>query len=185
MDKSMVKGLVIGAAVAITGGAIASYKLIDSEPKFAQVIGVEAVTKTVRTPREVCRDEVVKQQAPTRDPRRITGTAIGAVVGGVLGNQVGGGDGRKIATVAGAAAGGYAGNRVQQRMQTGNTVDTIEQRCTTVYDSHEEPQGFDVRYKLGDEEGTVRMDHDPGERIPLRDGDLVLTKEGAADKAST
>jgi uncharacterized protein YcfJ len=182
MDKSMVKGLVIGAAVAVTGGAIAGYQLIDSQPKFAQVLGVEAVTKTVRTPREECRDEVVKQQAPTRDPKRITGTAIGAVVGGVLGNQVGGGDGRKIATVAGAAAGGYAGNRIQQRMQGGNTVDTVERRCITVYDTREEPQGFDVRYKLGDQEGTVRMDHDPGERIPVRDGELVLTRE-AAEKA--
>jgi len=183
MDKSMVKGLVIGAAVAITGGAIAGYKLIDSQPKFAQVVDVKAVTKTVRTAREVCRDEVVTQQAPTRDPKRITGTAIGAVVGGVLGNQVGGGDGRKVATVAGAAAGGYAGNRIQQRMQAGNTVDTVEQRCTTVYDTHQEPQGFDVRYKLGDQEGKVRMDHDPGERIPVRDGELVLTQEAAAEKA--
>jgi uncharacterized protein YcfJ len=183
MDKSMVKGLVIGAAVAITGGAIAGYKLIDSEPKFAQVLGVQPVTKTVRTPREECRDEIVQTQAPTRDPKRVTGTAIGAVIGGVLGNQVGGGDGRRVATVAGAAAGGYAGSKVQKRMQAGRTVDTVEQRCTTVYDSHEEPQGFDVRYKLGEEEGTVRMDHDPGERIPVRDGKLVLTQEPAAEKA--
>jgi uncharacterized protein YcfJ len=183
MDKSMVKGVVIGAVVAITGGAVAGYKLIDSEPKFAQVLGVEAVTKTVRTPREVCHDEVVKQQAPTRDSRRITGTAIGAVIGGVLGNQVGGGDGRKVATVAGAAAGGYAGNRIQKRMQSGNTVDTVAQRCTTVYDTREEPQGFDVRYRLGEKEGTVRMEHDPGERIPVRDGELVLTQEPVAEKA--
>ena len=68
-------------------------------------------------------------------------------------------------------------------MQSGNTVDTVEQRCTTVYDTHQEAQGFDVRYELGDEEGTVRMDHDPGERIPVRDGELVLTKEAAAEKA--
>ena len=176
MDKSLVKGLVIGAVVAITGGAVAGYKLIDAEPKFAQVLGVQPVTKTVRTPREVCRDEVVQQQAPTRDSRRITGTAIGAVVGGVLGNQVGGGDGRKVATVAGAAAGGYAGNKIQKRMQAGNTVDTVEQRCTTVYDTSQEPQGFDVRYRLGETEGTVRMDHDPGERIPVREGELVLAK---------
>ena len=176
MDKSMVKGLVIGAAVAITGGAIAGYKLIDSEPKFAQVVGVKPVTKIVRTPREECRDEVVHTQAPTRDPKRVTGAAIGAVIGGVLGNQVGGGDGRKVATVAGAAAGGYAGSRIQKRMQAGNTVETVEQRCTTVYDTREEPQGFDVRYTLGEEEGTVRMDHDPGDRIPVRDGKLVLTQ---------
>lgn len=179
MDKSMVKGLVIGAVVAVTGGAVAGLKLIDSGPKYAEVLDVAEVTKTVKTPREVCRDEVVTEQAPTRDPKRVTGTAIGAVVGGVLGNQVGGGSGRKLATVAGAAAGGYAGNQVQKRMQAGNTVDTVEKRCTTVYDTRKESQGFDVRYRLGDTEGTVRMDRHPGERIPVRDGELVLTQETA------
>jgi uncharacterized protein YcfJ len=176
MDKSMVKGLVIGAVIAVTGGAVAGYKFIDAGPKFAEVLNVEPVTKTVRTPREVCRDEVVTQQAPTRDPKRVTGTAIGAVVGGVLGNQVGDGSGQTIATVAGAAAGGYAGNKIQKRMQSGNTVETIEKRCSTVYDTHKEPQGFDVRYRLGETEGTVRMDHDPGPQIPVRDGELVLDK---------
>jgi uncharacterized protein YcfJ len=176
MDKSMVKGLVIGAVVAVTGGAVAGYKFMDTGPKFAEVLNVEEVTTTVRTPREVCRDEVVTEQAPTRDPKRITGTAIGAVVGGVLGNQVGDGSGRKLATVAGAAAGGYAGNRVQQRMQDGRTVETIEKRCTTVYDTHKEREGYDVRYRLDDTEGTVRMEYDPGERIPVRDGQLMLEK---------
>ena len=76
--------------------------------------------------------------------------------------------------MAGAAAGGYAGNRVQKNMQERNTVTTTEQRCETVYDSHQERIGFDVRYRLGDEEGKVRMDRDPGERIPVRDGKLVL-----------
>jgi uncharacterized protein YcfJ len=59
-------------------------------------------------------------------------------------------------------------------MQDGRTVTTTEQRCETVYDSHQERIGYDVRYRLGDEEGTVRMDRDPGERIPVRDGHLVL-----------
>lgn len=176
MDKSMVKGLVVGAVVAVTGGAVAGYKLIDTGPKFADVLAVEQVTKTVRTPREVCRDEVVTQQAPTRDPKRVTGAAIGAVVGGILGNQVGDGSGQKAATVAGAAAGGYAGSKVQKRMQAGNTIQTTEQRCTTVYDTHKEPQGFDVRYRLGETEGVVRMEHDPGKQIPVRDGQLVLEK---------
>jgi uncharacterized protein YcfJ len=180
MDKSMIKGLVIGAVVAVTGGAVAGYKLIDAGPKFADVLNVEEVTKTVRTPREVCRDEVVTQQAPTRDPKRVAGTAIGAVVGGVLGNQVGDGSGQTLATVAGAAAGGYAGSKIQKRMQDGNTVETIEKRCSTVYDTRKESLGFDVRYRLGETEGTVRMDHNPGERIAVRDGELVMEKKPEA-----
>ena len=76
----------------------------------------------------------------------------------------------------GAAAGGYAGNRIQDRMQQGNTYTTTEQRCQTVYDTHEKQVGYDVRYRLGDVENSVQMDHHPGERIAVQDGQLVLTQ---------
>jgi uncharacterized protein YcfJ len=173
MNKSLITGLVAGAVIATAAGAVAGYRVLRG-PEFAQVVAVKPLMKTVRTPRQQCHDEQVVQQAPTRDPHQITGSVIGAVVGGVLGNQVGGGNGKKLATVAGAAAGGYAGNRVQKKMQQGNTVTTTQQRCETVYDSHEERTGYEVKYRLGDEEGKVRMDRDPGERIPVRDGKLVL-----------
>lgn len=172
MNKSLVTGLIAGAIVATAGGAAAGYKIF-SGPEYAQVMDVKAVTKTVRTPRQECHDEQVVQQAPTRDPHQVTGSVLGAVVGGVLGHQVGGGSGKKIATVAGAAAGGYAGNRVQKRMQDRNTITTTRAVCNTVYDSHEENIGYDVSYRLGDEQGKVRMDHHPGERIPVEDGKLV------------
>ena len=138
-------------------------------------MSVTPIDKTIRTPRENCHDEQVTQEAPTRDKKQVTGSVLGAVVGGVIGHQVGGGDGKKIATAAGAAAGGYAGNRVQKRMQDRNTVTTTEQRCETVYDSHKERAGYDVRYKLDGREETVRMDHDPGDRLPVRDGQVILS----------
>jgi uncharacterized protein YcfJ len=172
----LVTGLVIGAVVATAGGAVAGYKIL-SKPDYAQVLAVTPVTKTIRTPRQVCHDEQVTRQAPTRDPHQIAGTVIGAVVGGVLGNQVGGGSGKKIATVAGAAGGGCAGNRIQKRMQAGNTVTSTEQRCETVYDTHRERVGFNVRYRLDGREQTVRMDHDPGDRLSVRDGQVVLAEE--------
>jgi uncharacterized protein YcfJ len=183
MNKSLITGLIAGAVVATAGGAIAGYKIL-SEPEYAQVVDVKPLTKTVRTPRQECHDEQVTQQAPTRDPHQITGSVLGAVVGGVLGHQVGGGSGKKIATVAGAAAGGYAGNRVQKGMQDRNTVTTTQQRCETVYDSHQERTGFEVRYRLGDKDGKVRMDHEPGERIPVRDGKLVLDAPSPDEKKS-
>lgn len=172
MNKSLITGAVLGAAVVTAGGAFA---LLDREPEFAEVLEVQPVMETVKTPREVCRDVAVAHTQPPKDQHRIAGTAIGAVVGGVLGNQVGSGRGRKLATVAGAAAGGYAGNRIQDRMQQANTYTTTEQRCETVYDSQEKQAGYAVRYRLGDAEGSVRMDHHPGERIPVQDGQLVLT----------
>lgn len=176
MNKSLLTGVLIGAGVVAAGGAIAGFDLLDRKPKFADVLGVDPVTETIRTPREVCTDHVVTHKKTVKDEKQITGTVIGAVVGGVLGNQIGDGRGQKIATVAGAAAGGYAGNRVQKRIQDGNTYTTTEQQCETVYDTSKKTVGYDVRYRLGEEEGTVRMDRDPGQRIPVQDGQLVLTE---------
>ncbi len=33
---------------------------------------------------------------------------------------------------------------------------------------------FDVRYRLGDKEDVIRLPYDPGQRIPVEDGKLVL-----------
>ncbi|HEY5758315.1 MAG TPA: glycine zipper 2TM domain-containing protein [Steroidobacter sp.] len=174
MNKSLVTGLVIGAAVVTAGAAVANLDIFDRSPKFAEVLDVDAVKETTRTPREVCSDHIVTHQAAVKDEKRIAGTVIGAVVGGVLGNQIGDGRGQKVATAAGAAAGGYAGNKVQQRMQNGNTYTTTEKRCETVYDSNQKIVGYDVRYRLGDKEGTVRMDRNPGQQIPVVNGELQL-----------
>jgi uncharacterized protein YcfJ len=180
MNKSLITGLVVGAVVATAGGAVAAYKTL-SGPEYAQVVDVKAVTKTVKTPRQECHDEQVVQKAPTRDAHQVTGSVLGAVLGGVIGHQIGGGSGKKIATVAGAAAGGYAGNRVQKRMQDNNTVTTTHAVCRTVYDSHQENIGYDVRYQLGDKQGMTRMDHHPGDRIPVQDGKLVTDAGSQSD----
>jgi uncharacterized protein YcfJ len=213
MNKSLVTGVVIGAAVMTVGAAVANFTLggkteanveapaaaaaipenaavvpevvepVVETPKFADVLNVDTVTKTTRKPRQVCKDHIVTHTAPPKDENRIAGTVIGAVVGGVLGNQVGDGRGRKLATAAGAAAGGYAGNKVQEQMQNGNTYTTTETSCETVYDSSQKIIGYDVRYKLGDQEGTVRMDRDPGERIPVdENGELQIARRQAATR---
>jgi uncharacterized protein YcfJ len=176
MNKSLVIGLVVGAVVVTAGAALGGLNVFERKPKFAQVIDVDPISETIRTPRQVCNEDAVTRTQPVKDEKRIAGTVIGAVVGGVLGNQVGGGDGKKIATVAGAAAGGYAGNKIQQRVQKGNTYTTTETRCQTVYDSSEKVVGYTVKYRLGDEIDTVRMDHPPGDRIPVKDGELVLDR---------
>jgi uncharacterized protein YcfJ len=175
MDRSLLTGLVIGAAVAAGAGAVAGLKLMNRGPQYAEVLNVTPLTKTIHTPRQECHDEQVTQKAPVKDEHQVLGTIAGAVIGGVIGHQVGGGSGRDIATVAGAAGGGYAGNRVQKSLQDRDTVTTTQQKCETVYDSSEKTTGYRVRYRLNGKEDTVKMDHDPGPRIPLRDGQLDLT----------
>ncbi|MGB5131318.1 MAG: glycine zipper 2TM domain-containing protein [Steroidobacteraceae bacterium] len=171
MNRSTMTGVIAGAIAVTAIGAFATTKYgLNPLADYADVVAVEPNFKSTQVPREVCRDEVVTQQAPVKDEKRIAGTAIGAVVGGVLGNQVGSGDGKKLATVAGAAAGGYAGNQIQKEMQQGNTENVSERRCTTVFDSVTSQEGFKVKYRLDGKESVIVMDHDPGERIRVKDG---------------
>ena len=82
------------------------------------------------------------------------------------------------ATVVGALGGGYAGNQIQGSMQEGDTYTTTQQRCKTVYDKSEKMLGYDVTYKIGDQQGKIRMDRDPGTQIPLdSNGQLILTNK--------
>lgn len=181
MDTSILKGLVIGGIAATAVGAVAGYQVVESRTAYAEVLSVESLTRTERTPRLVCNEVTVSHKAPVKDPNRVTGTVVGALLGGAVGNQIGGGSGQKIATVAGAAAGGYAGNKVQQRMQDSNTYQATEQRCSTVYDRTEKPDGYQVRYRLRGVERAVHMDYDPGSRIPLKDGEPVLSRLGSVE----
>ncbi|KEZ68854.1 hypothetical protein C5I_0129935, partial [Pseudomonas syringae pv. syringae FF5] len=135
---------------------------------------VEPINQQIKTPREVCKDVTVTRQAPVKDQHQIVGSVIGAVAGGLLGNQVGGGNGKKIATVAGALGGGYAGNKVQEGMQERDTYTTTQNRCTTVNDVSDKVVGYNVKYKLNEKVGQVRMERDPGSQIPVdKNGQLI------------
>ncbi|MFT3962844.1 MAG: glycine zipper 2TM domain-containing protein [Propionivibrio sp.] len=174
MDKSMVKGIVVGAVAvtALAAGGV-GYKVM-TKPVFAEVVAAKEVKETVKTPREECEDVAVQHQAPVKDEHRIAGTVVGAVAGGLLGSAIGGGTGKKVATVAGAAAGGYAGNRVQKNLQEKDVQTTTERRCKTVYDTSVKHLGYDVTYRLDGRQDVVRMAFDPGQQIPVKDGKLVL-----------
>lgn len=176
MNKSMIIGTILGAGVATAGGAIGSYQLLKA-PDYAEVISSTPVVKQTKIPHEECHDETVVHQKPVKDENRIAGKLIGAVAGGVLGHQVGGGSGKKVATVAGAVAGGYAGDKVQGNMQKNDTYTTVEKRCKTTYETREDITGYDVVYRLEDKESSVRLDYDPGNKIPVENGRLVLAQQ--------
>ena len=176
MEKSIIKGFAMGviAILVVAAVAIGGYKAL-SKPKYAEVVGVKEVTETIKTPREECRDVVVQQQAPVKDPYRITGTVIGGVAGGVLGHQIGGGRGKDIATVIGAAGGAYAGNQTQDYLQKRDTVTTTQRECKTVYDTSQKLLGYEVRYRIKDKEGVVRTSFKPGATLPVKDGQVDVT----------
>ncbi|MBP1475895.1 glycine zipper 2TM domain-containing protein [Frateuria sp. MAH-13] len=142
----------------------------DSGAKYARVVSVDPIRKTVNNPRQVCHDEVVTHNEPPKDQHQIAGTAIGAVAGGLLGHQVGGGKGKTLATVAGAVAGGYAGKKIQENRQEAKVTSTTERKCETVNDSSTKVVGYNVRYEYNGVTRTTRMDHDPGDRVQVQEG---------------
>ena len=176
MDKSMIKGVVIGGItmVVLAAGADIGYKSL-TKPKHAEVIGVKEITETIKTPREECRDVQVQQQAPVKDTHRLTGTVIGGVAGGLLGSQIGSGRGKTVATVVGAAGGAFAGNKVQQSMQESDVQTTTKRECKTVYDTSQKLLGYEVTYRLADKEGVVRTSFNPGATLPVKDGQVDIT----------
>lgn len=173
MNRNMIIGSVIGAVAVTAIGSWAGFQALDSG-KYAEVIAVDPAMKLVSTPREECRDQLVTTQKPVKDPKQITGTVTGAVIGGLLGSQVGGGRGKDIATVAGAVGGGYAGNKVQENIQENNVQQELRTVCNTVYDQREEQDGFNVTYRLDGQERTVHLDYNPGRKIPVENGELLL-----------
>ena len=183
MNKSLAVGLVVGAVAATGAGAVAGYRIMTT-PAGAQVVSATAVTKTVKTPRQECHDEQVTHQKAVKDEHRLVGTGVGAVVGGLLGSRIGGGNTRIVTGLAGAAAGGYAGNKIQEKVQKGNTYTTTEKRCVTAYDTREEPAGYQVVYELNGKRHQVHMDHDPGQIIPVRDGQVMIDATAPESKKS-
>jgi uncharacterized protein YcfJ len=166
MTRQLIVGTIIGAVAVTAIGGIAGFKLLDTD--YADVIDVQPIAPTT----EQCRDEVVTQQKPVKDPKQVTGTVAGAVIGGVLGSKVGDGSGQDIATVGGAVAGGYAGNKIQEKIQEGNVEQKVHRVCEVVPDEQAAPVAYNVTYVYEGTEHTVRLDDDPGDRISVNENGL-------------
>jgi uncharacterized protein YcfJ len=151
------------ASAAVAAGANAG---ADSSVRYAQVVSVDPVRES--SPGQVCHDVTVTHTEPPKDQHHIAGTAIGAVAGGLLGHMVGGGKGNTVATVAGAVGGGYAGNRIEASHQQGQVVTSVQRRCDTVNSAKGNIVAYDVHYVYNGVTRTVRMDHDPGDRVQLQ-----------------
>lgn len=178
MNKSMLAGIGVGMAAALGIAATASLTVFNRGPQYAEVVSAIPITETVSTPRESCRNVVVTHRRAVQDENRLLGSALGAVAGGVLGHQFGGGRGKDVATVVGALGGGYAGNQIQGSMQEGDTYTTTQKRCKTVYDKSQKQIGYNVTYRIDKQQGKIRMDYDPGQRIPLdNNGQLALNRK--------
>nr|WP_233175252.1 glycine zipper 2TM domain-containing protein [Dyella sp. ASV24] len=190
MNKLVVSALHVGFAGVLAMGLSACNKDANADggvggvaqqgasdgAKYARVVSVTPVREAASAPQQVCHDEVVTTHKPVQDTHQIAGTAIGAVAGGLLGNQVGGGKGRTLATVAGAVGGGYAGHEIQKNHQENATQQTTQRRCNTVPgNGGDRVVAYDVSYEYNGVTRTVRMDHDPGDRLQVQEGVVAVS----------
>ena len=82
MNKSMLVGAVLGAVGVTAGGAVATYNLV-SGPEYAEVLAVQPVKETIKTPREVCKDVAVTRQKPVQDQHQIAALHMLMRLGGL------------------------------------------------------------------------------------------------------
>jgi uncharacterized protein YcfJ len=87
--------------------------------------------------------------------------------------QVCGEEAKRAASTAPAQAG--AAPAAKPESGTSGAKEGTED-CVVVYDTQSIEAGYDVTYELNGEQKVVRMDHDPGERIPVENGRLVLSR---------
>ena len=83
MNRQTLIGAVAGAVLVTGVGALAGYRVMSGNA-YVDVLSSEEITRTVKTPREVCRDELVTRQKPVKDKHQVAGSVVGASIGGVI-----------------------------------------------------------------------------------------------------
>jgi len=143
----------------------------------ARVLSVTPIVETVSvvTPRQQCWEERVQNRRRHSGNNSYTGVILGTIVGGAIGNNFGKGGGKDAMTIAGALLGASIGNdlghnstRQSTRRYTPQT--TMERRCRTVEEVHEENQtvGYRVQYKYSGHSYWTTMDNHPGRYVRVR-----------------
>ena len=114
-----------------------------------------------QTPRQVC--EQVQVPIYSNNGQSGANAVLGAIIGGVIGNQFGSGSGKQAATGIGAAIGAVKGSQTGNQKIVG--YQTTNQ-CRTVYStsSVNVVNEYDVTYRVGGHEITMRVNRAVGER---------------------
>ena len=182
MRKPILLGAVIATAIVISAGVLAGYAAWKG-PAFAEVVSVEPVRQAVNLPEKVCRDKQVVRRKPVQDPHDDGDAAISGMVRGRVGQPVGTGTGGKVVTGKGAVASSNDSDELREKGQGKVTekitekITVTERHCSTALRHSETVVAYDVRYRLHGKTSKVRMDHDPGKRIPVKNGQLVLSED--------
>jgi uncharacterized protein YcfJ len=147
MNNTILAGIIVGAVVLAAAGGIVASSGYNPLQKYATVVAVEPAFDTTRTPRQVCGDEATLAQASV--------------------------DGAVAAQAAPAAA--PAQPEATDTAKDAAAADAASEDCVVVYDTRSVQAGYHVTYELDGTQEVIRMDRDPGTRIPVEDGELILS----------
>lgn len=189
MKKNMMLAALVGVTGLISAGALAGY-LAWKDPAFAEVVSVEPVRKFVAAPDKPCADEpAIRHQSAANEPPA-SGVVINGMAGGMITRQPARFE--KVATLGAVAAGDPAGRAIQdskvpaKTSRSGKTANKAQAKQTMVVSGancrkanrvSEKIVAYDVRYRFHGKTTKVRMDHDPGKRLPVRNGKVVIVQE--------
>jgi len=149
MNNTVLAGIIVGGVALAAAGSIVASSGYNPLQKYASVVSVEPAFDTTRTPRQVCGDEAALAQAAMP----VDGTAVATP------------EPAPVPAKPDQATASKPGDEEAQ----------ASAECVVVYDTSSVQAGFDVTYELDGSQKVVRMDRDPGKRIPVEDGELVLT----------
>jgi|SRR5688572_21974018 uncharacterized protein YcfJ len=154
MNNTVLAGIIVGGVVLAAAGSILASSGYNPLQKYATVVSVEPAFDTTRTPRQVCGDEAALAQA--------TMTADVAAAA--------------APTPAPATAPAQAEKPEPAAAKPGEAAEAdASAECVVVFDTRSEQAGFHVTYELDGAQKVVRMERDPGKRIPVEDGELVVS----------
>ena len=168
----------IGTLFAISVGSAMATDFTDVAP----VVATNPVVEQVNQPKKECWNETVsvvppQPNQPASNTLSPAGAIIGGVAGGVIGHQVGSGRGNDVATVAGTLVGALVGNGIANSAGARDNPPVytepeqrIVQRCRTVDSWISVIRAYDVTYRYGGRDATVRMSYDPGPSVRVAVG---------------
>ena len=158
MNNTALAGIIVGSVALAGAGAILANSGYNPLQKYATVVSVEPAFDVTRTPRQVCGEEAVLAQAANAGAAPAVGSSAAEVTA-------------PAATEPTAAPKDTPASK-ETPMRAEEAAETD---CMTVFDTRSVEAGFDVTYELDGTQKVVRMDHDPGNRIPVEDGELVVS----------
>lgn len=161
------------AVIAFSGSAWAGHNGASTD--YARVVSASPIYEQVAhsTPHQQCWTEQVRYEQPyRRHNNSATGTILGTMIGAAVGHNVAQSKkGQKVGRIAGAILGASIANDMSHRPSRSHRVNyRNERRCETrhVTEYQQALVGYDVTYRYHGRTYQTRMDHHPGERLPVK-----------------